>query len=299
MKRCCIYFAFILLLLASCSKRLDYHINDVGGSEVVNGFTIQWGNGLSEEKKDVIRNIVNDMVYVIGGGFYMGSNKEYDPEARNNEGPVHYVLLSDYYICSHELTVEQVACLFDYPKDIVPKYNRMYVDYDDLKFLIDYINESTGLHFDFPTEAQWEFAARGGIQTCNFRYPGSDEWDDVWSDGDENSAPSIANELGLFNMADGRSEWCKDVYAIYDRYELVENPCNMYAQNYPQMGFFRVVRGGCSRSKSTSKYWFAETLSYSDLDDVRMCRSTARTHYDGESNYITLRPVININDNEK
>lgn len=298
MKHCYIYFTLILLLFASCSKRLDYEVNDAGESEVVNGFTIQWSDGISEEKKDVIRNIVNDMVYVDGGIFTMGANWEYDPEARDNEGPAHHVLLSDYYICSHELTVEQVACLFDYPSDIVPKHNRMYVDYNDLKLLIDYINESTGLSFDFPTEAQWEFAARGGNRTHNFRYPGSNDWDEVWSDGGENSTPSISNELGIFNMADGRSEWCKDVYAMYNRYELVENPCNMYAQDYYNLGFSHVVRGGCSRSKSTSRNWFPYT-SYDDFDDIRMCRSTARSRYEDESNEITLRPVINIPDYEQ
>lgn len=290
-------FAF-LLMSVSCSKRLDYSPFDITDGEVVNGIMIQWGNGVSEEKQEIIRSIVNDMVFVEGGCFSMGVNQVYDHDARSNESPVHYVSLTDFYICSHELTAEQVARLADNPSHVFPSLNSVHFSYHDWKLFVDELNGYTGLMFDFPTEAQWEYAARGGRESRNFLYPGSDSWSMVWCDGSEECEPSVPNELGLFNMADSRAEWCKDMYNDYDATVISINPCNLYGEH-------RVVRGGCSESNSKYKNWFSEISItyksfYSSKEDYRLCRSTARSYnYDSPDANITWRPVINIQNDEK
>lgn len=288
----------ILVFFVSCSKQLEYDSDENNTIETVNGITIHWANGVSEEQMDILRTVVNDMVFVEGGTFSMGVNKAYDPDARKNEGPVHLVELSDYYICSRELTAEQIASIVGNSAGIFPKQNSVHFSYSDWVRFIELLNGYTGLEFDFPTEAQWEYAARGGKESRYFLYPGSDEWSMAWSDGSEEWGPSVPNELGLFNMADSRAEWCKDMYAEYDATVLSVNPCNLFGSN-------RVVRGGCSESKSTYKSWFSETSTtynsfHSAKIDYRICRSTARSYGYGTSNSnVTWRPVINIPDYEQ
>lgn len=286
------------MTFASCIKKLEYEFDDSRTIEDINGFKVQWANGASEERKNIIREVINNMVYVEGGRFSMGVNQAYDPNARKNEGSVHLVELSDFFICSHELTAEQVAIVTGNSDHIYPKLNSVHFGYSDWERFIELLNAYTGLKFDFPTEAQWEYAARGGNKSQHFLFPGSDEWSMAWSDGSEEWGPSVPNELGLSDMADSLAEWCKDMYADYDADILSVNPCNLF-------GKYRVVRGGCSESNSTYKNWFSETLSTyvsfsSAKTDYRLCRPTARSYaYGSSDSKITWRPVINIPEYEQ
>lgn len=272
---------FLLCVASSCTKNLYYVHAEERTTECVNSMTIQWANEVSEDKKQIILDIVNDMVKVDGGYFTMGVNVAYDSYAKANESPAHNVKLSDYYICAHELTTEQLACFDNSNVHITYRGNHFYYSFDSWKAFIELLNYYTGLNFDFPTEAQWEFAARGGILSKGYLYPGSNNREDVWSEGEVGS--SFPNELGLFNMADGRAEWCKDKLDKYRSDQVLVNPCVL-------SGKYQVVRGGCSHLCSYDR-------KISNLND---CRSTARSNYYGSvgNNDITCRLVINLGNEE-
>ena len=293
------YSLLCLVLFPSCTNRLNYDYHENPKEEVVNGFVVGWANEVTMDKQAVLRTIINNMICVEGGVFMMGINQVYDPNARSNESPAHYVRLSDFFISAYELTSEQITCITG------DKFwdNNVRYSYEDWKLFVELLNEYTGLKFDFPTEAQWEFAARGGNQSQNYLYPGSNDWEDVWGEGVEGAESSIANELGLHNMADNHAEWCKDIYAEYNANGVYINPCNIFGDD----GSNRVVRGGCSTSNSKEKTWGKESSLnlYNDFyysqDDYRLCRSTARSYYDYsyKKQEITWRPVINIQNNEE
>ena len=102
----------VVILVAgySCTQSLD----EIPESfETLKGLDIKWRKNVSESKKNVIRDILNDMVYVEGGLFLMGATNEQGIYARNNERPAHYVRLSSFYMGRREITIEQIEILLD------------------------------------------------------------------------------------------------------------------------------------------------------------------------------------------
>ena len=276
---------FSLVLLSSCINSLD----DIPGSkEKVNGFEVTWRTNVSEGKRNVIRDILNDMQYVQGGMFLMGATQEQELYARENERPAHYVKISSYYICKNEISAEQVEILTDtelttYEKNNgAPKYN-----WSDWRHVIDLIGDYANITMDFPTEAQWEYAARGGAYGNGYVYSGGN---------DLSEAANEPNELGLFGMARCHSEWCKDASNAYSGKPLEIDP-------YRVQGVGHVVRGGNVKSTEDTKYYFSSYLSRDRFlncyKDIRTCRVSARSYcvdswlYLGV--YISCRFVINLN----
>jgi formylglycine-generating enzyme required for sulfatase activity len=149
----------------------------------------------------------------------------------------------------------------------------------------------TGIDFTFPTEAQWEFAARGGKQSKGYLYPGSNKWEEVYADDLNGIDDTVPNELGLYNMANRRSEWCADAYSEYTDSPMPTNPVVTVGEGH-------VVRGGCHVSTGVYAFWHSTSavgVSYSDVyDDWRMSRPTARARHKSKSWNIGCRPVINI-----
>lgn len=272
-------------ILAACTETLE----DIpGGSEEVNGFNVTWRNNVTDKQKDAIREILNDMQFVEGGTFLMGATQEQEPYARENEKPAHFVQLSDYYINKHEISIQQLEALLDkefsaYERNHgAPQYT-----WTDWNKVLNLIYEYSGVEFDFPTEAQWEYAARGGNKGNGYRYSGGNSISSI-----ENSE----NELGLVGMARSHSEWCKDAFNEYSGLPSEIDP-------YYIQGLGHVIRGGNEKSVEELKDYFDTRFSSKDkfsnvYKDVRSCRVSARSYGDDSHTYLGLyiscRFVINI-----
>ena len=201
-------------------------------------------NNRSISSQAVLQRLVDNMVYVEGGTFQMGSD---DSEAFECEKPVHEVTLSSYYIGKYEVTQEEwEAVMGSNPSNFrgarLPVKN---VSWDDCQMFIERLNQLTGQHFRLPTEAEWEFAARGGNvgKSHGYKYSGSNSIDGVgwYYDNSGNHTHTIgqkqANELGLYDMSGNVWEWCQDWYGYYSS-QSQTNPTG------PSSASGRVIRGG-------------------------------------------------------
>ena len=191
------------------------------------------------------------MIKVDGGTFMMGATAEQEPEATDAERPVHEVTLSSYFIGQTEVSVGLWKAVLGYnpipyyiPEFIPPANAAAYcISWHKCQEFIAKLNEMTGRTFRMPTEAEWEFAARGGNYSHGYKYAGSDNLDEVALYGLSNNyryplvRTSFPNELGLYNMSGNMWEWCQDWFGAYGSEPLV-NPTG------PESGTDRVVRGG-------------------------------------------------------
>lgn len=192
-----------------------------------------------------IQGISFNMVAVEGGTFTMGATPE-DNYADNNERPAHQVTLSDYYIGETEVTQALwLAVMGSNPSQHQGDLNYPVerVSWNECQIFISRLNEMTGLNFRMPTEAEWEYAARGGKNSHSYMYAGSDLVDEVaWYSTNSGNlthlvATKRANELGLYDMSGNVSEWCYDCLGAYTS-EAQTNPTGPTGIPY------RVQRGG-------------------------------------------------------
>lgn len=207
--------------------------------------TPNWSASVTPSQRAVLEKLIANMVKVEGSTFTMGATPEQGNDAYEYERPAHQVTLSDYYIGRYEVTQKEwQAVMGDNPSkfygDNLPVD---YVSWNDCQDFINKLNQLTGLKFRLPTEAEWEFAARGGKQSKSYKYSGSDNAKNIaWYVKNSGSKPHQVgtkepNELGIYDMSGNVGEWCGDWYGRYSS-SAQTNPTG------PSSGSFRVLRGG-------------------------------------------------------
>ena len=192
-----------------------------------------------------VNGVSFNMVRVDGGTFMMGATSEQGADADNDEKPAHQVTLSTYSIGETEVTQALWQAVMGsnpsrFKGDNLPVEK---VSWDDCQTFIQKLNQLTGRRFRLPTEAEWEYAARGGSKSRGYKYSGSNNINDVaWYDDNSSSKThpvktKQANELGLYDMSGNVWEWCQDWYGSYSGGSQT-NPTG------PSSGSDRVSRGG-------------------------------------------------------
>lgn len=187
-----------------------------------------------------IGDVYFDMKYVKGGTFMMGQADEEKPAVKNAR-PQHEVTLSDYYIGETEVT-EQLWNAIIGTKSNTTDLPKMDISFFDCVHFIIQLNKITGKKFSLPTEAEWEFAARGGKKRNGYKYAGSDNINHVaiYCDNTTRMRPikqKLPNELGLYDMSGSVREWCKDKYSDYGSSVQVMSTSKSWSEP-------RVLRGG-------------------------------------------------------
>ncbi len=212
-------------------------------------------------------------VPVKGGTFTMGCTKEQGGDCGDDEKPPHQVTLSDFNIGQFEVTVEQYMQFVTDTKTHYPEWLEEKSDYniktgkddhykkigyalqnpknpivgvswDDATAYCQWLSIKTGKKYRLPTEAEWEYAARGGSQSRSYKYSGSNNIGEVawYTDNSDNKTHTVgtkkANELGIYDMSGNVWEWCSDSYSNYSS-TAVKNPTGA-----GEKGTDRVARGG-------------------------------------------------------
>ncbi len=229
----------------------------------------------------VVKGVSFNMIGIEGGTFMMGGKSVYKAE------PVHQVTLSSFYIGETPVTQQ----LWQVVMGDNPSHNNLdlqspvdSVSWEDCQVFISCLNEMTGRHFRLPTEAEWEFAARGGNMGRGSKYAGSNNLDEVaWNINNTiiskkrkwygkvvytrstfPVATKKANELGLFDMSGNVSEWCQDWFGKYSGDRQID-------PTGPSSGSERVIRGGCYLSSLDcsvcyrSEWWPTSNCSWFGL----------------------------------
>lgn len=185
------------------------------------------------------------MIAVEGGTFLMGGTYS------SFEKPIHQVSLSSFAIGETEVTQalweavmgELPSIITDVNKN--PQYPVVCVNWNAVQEFITNLNEMTGLTFRLLTEAEWEYAARGGNKSIDYAYSGSNNLDEVawYYSNSDNHLHQVAclrpNELGVYDMTGNAAEWCNDYFANY----YYSNSPSINPQG-PETGGARVHRGG-------------------------------------------------------
>ena len=168
-------------------------------------------NSLAEPLRSHLKKLMADMVLVEGGTYMMG-NPDRDRNDEYAKDVPHEVTLSSFYICKYEVTEALwTAVMGSNPSDHKSgdNYSVEQVNWYDCQDFVEKLSELTGRHFRLPTEAEWEYAARGG------RYSGSYNLDEIgWHEGNADHKREVGtkkpNELGLYDMTGNVCEWCQD-----------------------------------------------------------------------------------------
>ena len=270
MRRISSFLFVLLLMLASFTAGTQYPRGDVDQNGQVNIadvvtlidylLTGTWEDSPvtppdePQTETFTVNGVTFTMVAVEGGTFTMGATAEQGSDAYDEENPAHDVTLSSYSIGQTEVTQALwQAVMGSNPSYFKGNLQRPVekVSWNDCQTFITKLNQLTGKTFRLPTEAEWEFAARGGKQSQGYKYAGSNTigdvawyWDNIPSQtsgnagyGTQTVATKAPNELGLYDMSGNVWEWCQDWHGSYSS-DAQTNPTG------PSTGSYRVHRGG-------------------------------------------------------
>jgi formylglycine-generating enzyme required for sulfatase activity len=198
------------------------------------------------ERKRIIEESLKQFVSVSGGTFTMGCTAEQGGDCAAREKPAHTVTLKDFSIGKYEVTQALWQAVMDENPSEFKAYSSFPVEsvsWNDVQGFIQKLNEETGKKYRLPTEAEWEYAARGGNKSKGYKYSGGNDIDAVaWYDknnGQTRVGTKQANELGLYDMTGNVEEWVSDWYGEnYYSTSVGANPTG------PNSGSYRVSRGG-------------------------------------------------------
>lgn len=245
-------------------KTYRFAVSELEGNEEREGYIVFSGNSLTDtvyiyqggDFTETIKGMSFDMVYVEGGTFQMGATSEQGGYYDSDEKPVHSVTLSDYYIGKFEVTQglweevmgttiheQRIKAGYSSTYGVGSDYPMYYVNWKEAQEFCKKLSQLTGKTYVLPTEAQWEYAARGGVKSRGYKYSGSNTIGNVaWyiynsSSSTHPVATKQPNELGLYDMSGNVWEWCSDWYGYYSS-ESQSNPTG------PSTGSHRVLRGG-------------------------------------------------------
>ena len=231
-------------------------------------------NVVSETRTFTVGGVTFNMKLVEAGTFQMGSTTGYSDEA-----PLHSVTITkDYYIGETEVTQTLWKAVtgnspttdgsaWSSTYGLGDNYPAYYISYRDVQSFITKLNSMTGETFRLPTEAEWEFAARGGNKSKGYTYSGSNTIGDVawYTDNSSYSTHTVktkaANELGIYDMSGNVWEWCSDWYGSYSSGSQTD-------PTGPTTGSYRVLRGGsCYDSATNCRCAFRGSSSTSFRDN--------------------------------
>ncbi len=225
----------------------------------------------------ILDKLDQSMVLVEGGTFLMGATPDQGTECSKDELPVHAVQISDFYMLKTEVTQELWFAIMENNPSLNQRSNLFpleNVSRAEVDAFIQKLNFLSCKNYRLPTEAEWEYAARGGKKNRHTLYSGSSDANLVsWNNVNANGKSHIVgtkqpNEIGLYDLSGNLWEYCSDWYAPYSA-ELVVNPKG------PVYGAEYVVRGGSWAGSS----W--------------LCRNSLRFHFstDFKSPYVGFRLV--------
>jgi formylglycine-generating enzyme required for sulfatase activity len=246
------------------------------------------------------------MVSVEGGTFTMGCTPEQGVDCDSDERPAHSVTVSDFYIGKFEVTQRLWTRIMDnnpsgFKGDDLPVEN---VSWNDIQEFIKKLNEQTGKKYRLPTEAEWEYAARGGNKSNGYKYSGSSNIDDVaWYSGNgSNKTNEVGtkspNELGVYDMTGNVLEWVNDWGDGMYTTEAKTNPQG------PSSGSERMVRGGSWRYNANKCRITCRLSGNSDLRinflGFRLALSSVEGNkHVAESNVVTESNEQAVENNER
>lgn len=239
----------MIVALASCNGGFTMNTPNSPSTDSGDNYTAVVTVSVSSDKSvlTVNGNVTLNLIKVNSGTFQMGC-----ADGDDIDKPVHSVTLSDYYIGETEVTQALWKAVMGgnpsyWKNDNLPVEQ---VSWDDCQKFIAKLNQLTGKTFALPTEAQWEFAARGGNKSQGYKYAGSNKIDDVAWYGDNSSkkthyvAQKQSNELGLYDMCGNVWEWCSDWFGYYTSAPQTD-PIG------PSSGTERLQRGGSHYTGAT------------------------------------------------
>lgn len=214
----------------------------------------------NNEQDRILKNLLANMVFVEGGDFLMGSDSK---DANKDERPVHTEKVKSFYIGKYEVTQKEWKAIMGknpstFIGDDLPVEN---VNWEDCQKFIGKLNQKTGKKFRLPTEAEWEYAAKGGRKSKGYTYSGSNELGKVaWYNGNSGNKThrvgiKTPNELGLYDMSGNVWEYTFDSWS--DNYSAPRNSLRKVRRGgsweYAADGCritFRVAQGMANRRRS-------------------------------------------------